>query len=814
MNNENNTLEMSKIYEISEKYNISKIDNSWNCEQHENKLSLLIKMVNDKDKGYNIRINPDLPCIVYGDVDHLKNEGDFEKVLNILSNIYDIETDLISYTKSFKDDVNEYSYHFSIPSIETSVHNLKKTFSSENKRNNYFDLSIYSDKFFRLPNQTNKQKPYAHKIINGTMEDFFIHNISNVKEKVVDDEEDDDEDDETEVEETNDKNKLKFIEGKTKEDFIKELLNIVSNMSENFEEWRNIGFILYHELKENGFKIFDDFSRLSNKYNKKNVKTFWNSISTSQRPLTLGSLRKYASDENPTEYKRIIDEYFIKKSIVDFKTLWSTGYIADLFKICYNDKFIFSNGKLYHFNNTYWEIDDKNKSILNNFVDTTFHNFLLEELHYFDINAPVKDTKHVEIIVQKRSEINREIRDIKGRTNVIKDIINKLTDNKIIFDENPYLFAFENKIYDLKQSKFIEPKAEQYISITTGYKFSDENQDAKKVELENLLKTIFPDPDILNLYLTILSTGLDGIPLEKFVLANGEGGNGKGLLNDLVLCTLGNYGYVMPVNVLLEKIKTGCNPEVANLNKKRFVISREPDKNSVFNNGTIKDLTGGDEIAARTLYSENTVVRLCLTLLLECNNKPKLSEILRAEIRRILDMPFKNKFVDKQTYKNLDEEEKKTTFLINTTYKTNDFKKDYRQAFFLILIDYHKEFLKNNRELNVPDEIIQRNNDYFKKSDDLFNWLDNTYTKTNDVKDIIKLKDVYKLFTTSEYYNNLTKAQKRENNYKTFVENLEKNIFLKKYVRQNKDKVYVLTNYKESEDDEDDEDNKKFFLDI
>ena len=42
----------------------------------------------------------------------------------------------------------------------------------------------------------------------------------------------------------------------------------------------------------------------------------------------------------------------------------------------------------------------------------------------------------------------------------------------------------------------------------------------------------FWQPEIKKLYLTILSTGLDGLQLEKFVLANGGGGNGKGLLNE------------------------------------------------------------------------------------------------------------------------------------------------------------------------------------------------------------------------------------------------------------------------------------------
>ena len=107
---------------------------------------------------------------------------------------------------------------------------------------------------------------------------------------------------------------------------------------------------------------------------------------------------------------------------------------------------------------------------------------------------------------------------------------------------------------------------------------------------------MFYQPELKKLYLTILSTGLDGIALEKFILANGSGGNGKGVINELVQEMLGNYAYVLPVNILLDPLKTGSNPELANMNNKRLVIAREPDRNLKFNCATIKEITGGSEL--------------------------------------------------------------------------------------------------------------------------------------------------------------------------------------------------------------------------
>ena len=304
------------------------------------------------------------------------------------------------------------------------------------------------------------------------------------------------------------------------------------------------------------------------------------------------------------------------------------------------------------------------------------------------------------------------------------------------------------------------------------------------------------------LYLTILSTGLDGFPLEKFILANGSGGNGKGLLNEFVQYMLGNYAYVLPVNILLGPLKIGSNPEIANMNNKRLVIAREPDKDQKFNCSTVKEITGGTELNARLNHSNDTKVNLKLTFLLECNDKPKLNEVNDALSRRILDIPFKNKFVDQQIYNDLDDNEKKTTFLINSFYKSTEFKDKYKQSLFLILVEHYKEFYNNNRVLPVPDEILQRNREYLQSSDEFLNWFEDNFEKTNNNKDLIKLKEIYDKFKRSEYFNNLNKLQKRQNNYKNFINKIENNMFLKKYVFEDTHKCMNIKNYIEKEGDE------------
>ena len=200
---------------------------------------------------------------------------------------------------------------------------------------------------------------------------------------------------------------------------------------------------------------------------------------------------------------------------------------------------------------------------------------------------------------------------------------------------------FDNKIYELKQGEFIDPKPDQYISLTTGYNFIEQDETENIKIVDNLINTIFPQPELKKLYLTILSTGLDGIPLEKFVIANGGGGNGKGVLNELVEYTLGNFCYILPSQILTGPLKTGSNPELANMNNKRLVFFKEPDKELKFNMSTVKDITGGSKINARVNYSNDTTTNLKLTLVGECNDKPKSNEVNDAVARKVMDIPFK-----------------------------------------------------------------------------------------------------------------------------------------------------------------------------
>jgi phage/plasmid-associated DNA primase len=330
-------------------------------------------------------------------------------------------------------------------------------------------------------------------------------------------------------------------------------------------------------------------------------------------------------------------------------------------------------------------------------------------------------------------------------------------------------------------------------------------------ELEAILFNILPIEEERKLYMNILYTGLVSHFLENFNIANGNGGNGKGLLNSLYVSLSGLYSYNCSNNVLLEPIKQGNNQSLALMNYKRSIFYKEPDTSEYkkLNLSTIKELTGEPKINAIAKYSIKSDCILRGTHILECNEKPKLNGKLDySAVRRILDIPFRSTFVSREEELGGD-----NVFLGNQYYKTEDFKNKYRCALFQIILKYKTSF-----KLFIPKSIDDRTKDYFNESDDLLIFFEENYEKKLGDNIYIKCKDLYNSYKNSDTYQNMTKLQKKNLTYKKFVDdNIKSNLNFKKfyvsrYRKDGKDIEHVIINHIErkiindSESDSDNED--------
>jgi phage/plasmid-associated DNA primase len=480
--------------------------------------------------------------------------------------------------------------------------------------------------------------------------------------------------------------------------------------------------------------------------------------------------------------------------------------IADDFILFYGDKFLVSNDKCYYYNGVYWETLDKKLSILHVLIDTkfmkkmSFHlndctTKLAKRLDTLILEKPddpeiSKLKKYLDIAYKGKTSYFEKLRNVTVRKRVVEDICVKLTRNYIQFDSDPLLFAFNNKILDLRTNSFIDPYPELYIATTAGYEYNTHYPTQNIAFITNLIATIFQDEELRNYYLTSLATGMCGLQIENMFIATGVGGNGKSLINSLTMASLGNYAYKLPGYVLMNAFKVGSNPEIANLTGKRFVLIQEADSRGTINASAMKEITGDCEINARHHYSNDTKTKLGMTLVAEFNEMPLMSEVGESIKRRVRAIPFNSRFLPQDIYDALPEDERVDVGVANPEYKTAEFKQQYKQALFEVLRQYWVHF--HGAKFNLPrqpavSEAITRQ--YLESSDLLLVWFNDTYekqqkTQEDEADDILYLADVYRDFTFSDTWTNMTKKEKRDLSKSKFEDKLRKISRLRPFFRE------------------------------
>jgi putative DNA primase/helicase len=228
-----------------------------------------------------------------------------------------------------------------------------------------------------------------------------------------------------------------------------------------------------------------------------------------------------------------------------------------------------------------------------------------------------------------------------------------------------------------------------------------------------------------------------GLCFENFVMESGSGGNGKDVLSNLYNSALtATYFYKGSTSTLLDmKIKSGGNPEVANMHKKRFVVFCEPPSSSTLNMGVLKDITGGGTINARQLYSKNCETRLENITSFICNERPNVGgDIGDAEMRRFINIPYT------QVYSTNEDKIKRGAKQANLYYKTKEFQDKYKCHLinYLLTFDYIEPY--------IPKCISSETEQYLFDADNTSSYFADKIQWTDDELDIVSLRDLTNLY--------------------------------------------------------------------
>ena len=94
-------------------------------------------------------------------------------------------------------------------------------------------------------------------------------------------------------------------------------------------------------------------------------------------------------------------------------------------------------------------------------------------------------------------------------------------------------------------------------------------------------------------------------------------------------------------------------------------------------------------------------------------------------------------------------------------------------------MEHFKVFKSNDFVIKPPKAVIQEANEYLKYSNDFYGWFSNGFKKKEGSH--ISFKILYRLYSSSDYFSNLTKADKRKHNQKFLKTTILNNMFLKKH---------------------------------
>lgn len=127
---------------------------------------------------------------------------------------------------------------------------------------------------------------------------------------------------------------------------------------------------------------------------------------------------------------------------------------------------------------------------------------------------------------------------------------------------------------------------------------------------------------------------------QVLFLLYGTGANGKSRLLTALRRLLGGYSVQADSSSFTERRSEGPRNDLARLAEARLVLAIEANEGRHLDEAVVKQLTGGDAIAARFLYGEHFEFQPQFKLWLAANHRPNIRSVGEAMWRRIRLIPF------------------------------------------------------------------------------------------------------------------------------------------------------------------------------
>jgi P4 family phage/plasmid primase-like protien len=379
------------------------------------------------------------------------------------------------------------------------------------------------------------------------------------------------------------------------------------------------------------------------------------------KTITKRSIMYWVKKENVEEYKKIKEttiDHYVEQALETGTEYDSAVVLQHMYKDLYICISYDKRGVWYQFKNHRW-IQDKGLTLREKISKDMYNLFGAKSEQYEkEMNEYENNDERREYLKKKIGMIQSYKINLKKTTfkdHVMREAAEIFYDDNFVknMDTNVYLLCFNNGVVDFANKIFREGYPEDYITKTTRINYipyeSGENWKQMSDELIAFMNSLFPIKDLCRYMWDHLSSCLIGtVKNQTFHVYHGSGSNGKSLIVDFMAAILGDYKGTVPITLVTDvrgKIG-GTSDEVLKLKGVRYAVMQEPSKGIKLNEGIMKELTGGDPIQARGLYSESEIFIPQFKLVVGTNNLFDIDSNDDGTWRRIRKCTFPSKFVD------------------------------------------------------------------------------------------------------------------------------------------------------------------------
>lgn len=426
---------------------------------------------------------------------------------------------------------------------------------------------------------------------------------------------------------------------------------------------------------------------------------------------------KQQTDDNPLRYalSKLFDNQEETKEY-PIRSYDDTGN-ADRFIDRYGNlyKYSYIANKFYIYDGMKWKVDDKGS--IRKLIDEMIESIKNEKvLHSEDVTE-----EEAREVFQK---YYKKTRGTQAKKNIMNELMHRRPATPDEFDKDDMLLNVANGYIDLTSRELYKHDINKMFSQITNTDYTEKMQPA--VWLDFLNDIFAGDKAVIRYIQKALGYSLTGSTREQIMfILFGKGRNGKSIFVEVISEILGDYSNNMQAKSLMVKKNDNVNTDIARLSKARFVTSSEPNEGFRFDEGLIKQLTGGDKVTARFLYAEEFEYTPKFKIWVSTNHKPIIRGTDDGIWRRLVLIPFDVQIPEEKVDKDL-------------KYKL------LREAPAILNWMAEGAYMWMQEGLAMPEKLKEASKDYRNEMDVIEQFIEDECKRVDDGKE--KANELYELY--------------------------------------------------------------------